>query len=102
MPSDLADDALLVVSELITNAVVHALPPASLCLSRQGGRAACAVRIEVTDAGPALPPHHGRSPRLPEETGPHPLAHGVALPLAIDDDRVVVEIARLPCLDRQP
>ncbi|WP_325117158.1 MULTISPECIES: ATP-binding protein [Streptomyces] len=69
MPSDLADDALLVVSELITNAVVHALPPASLCLSRQGGRAACAVRIEVTDAGPALPPHHGRSPRLPEETG---------------------------------
>ncbi|MFD8463389.1 ATP-binding protein [Streptomyces antimycoticus] len=69
IPSDLADDALLVVSELITNAVVHALPPASLCLSRQGGRTACAVRIEVTDAGPALLRHHGGSPRQPEESG---------------------------------
>ncbi|MEU9797226.1 ATP-binding protein [Streptomyces sparsogenes] len=69
MPPDLADDALLVVSELITNAVVHALPPASLCLSWQGGRAACAVRIEVTDAGPALRRHHGGSPRQPEESG---------------------------------
>ncbi|BBJ45184.1 hypothetical protein SSPO_079020 [Streptomyces antimycoticus] len=69
IPSDLADDALLVVSELITNAVVHALPPASLCLSRQGVPAACAVRIEVTDAGPALLRHHGGSPRQPEESG---------------------------------
>ncbi|MFE5163069.1 ATP-binding protein [Streptomyces sp. NPDC056697] len=69
IPSDLADDALLVVSELITNAVVHAIPPASLCLSRQGGRAACAVRIEVTDAGPAPLRHHGGSPRQPEESG---------------------------------
>lgn len=69
IPPDLADDALLVVSELITNAVVHALPPASLCLSWQGGRAACAVRIEVTDAGPALRRHHGGSPRQPEESG---------------------------------
>ncbi|MEU1792447.1 ATP-binding protein [Streptomyces sparsogenes] len=69
IPSDLADDALLVVSELITNAVVHALPPASLCLSRQGGRTACAVRIEVMDAGPALLRHHVGSARQPEESG---------------------------------
>ena len=69
IPSDLADDALLVVSELITNAVVHALPPASLRLSWQRGKAAWAVRIEVTDAGPALLRHHGGSPRLPEESG---------------------------------
>ncbi|MCQ8836139.1 ATP-binding protein [Streptomyces malaysiensis] len=68
IPSDLADDALLVVSELITNAVVHALPPASLCLSRQRSKAAWAVRIEVTDAGPALRDHGGGS-RLPEERG---------------------------------
>ncbi|MET7796691.1 ATP-binding protein, partial [Streptomyces decoyicus] len=49
---DLAEDALLVISELITNAVVHALPPAALRLARVGaGRNA--LRVEVTDAGPA-------------------------------------------------
>ncbi|MGW7490955.1 ATP-binding protein [Streptomyces sp. NPDC054786] len=46
---DLAEDALLVISELITNVVVHALPPAELRLSRVGA----ALRVEVTDAGPA-------------------------------------------------
>ncbi|UZJ29769.1 ATP-binding protein [Streptomyces endophytica] len=47
---DLAEDALLVISELITNAVVHALPPAVLRLSRvvDGGHG---LRVEVTDAG---------------------------------------------------
>ncbi|MCX5445068.1 ATP-binding protein [Streptomyces nigrescens] len=49
---DLAEDALLVISELITNAVVHALPPAVLRLSRvvDGSQA---LRVEVTDAGTA-------------------------------------------------
>ncbi|MEU8784123.1 ATP-binding protein [Streptomyces sp. NPDC048637] len=49
---DLAEDALLVISELITNAVVHALPPAVLRLSRdvEGSNA---LRVEVTDAGAA-------------------------------------------------
>ncbi|MCX5443862.1 ATP-binding protein [Streptomyces sp. NBC_00063] len=69
IPPDLADDALLVVSELITNAVVHALPPASLCMSRQRGKAAWAVRIEVTDAGPALLRPRGDGSRPPEESG---------------------------------
>ncbi|MFF2809091.1 ATP-binding protein [Streptomyces sp. NPDC058000] len=49
LPSDAADDALLVISELVTNAVTHALPPAVLRLSsadRQRG-----LRIEVTDGG---------------------------------------------------
>ncbi len=66
---DLADDALLVVSELITNAVVHARPPASLCLSREGGQAACAIRIEVTDAGPAQRPHRNDGHQQPDEGG---------------------------------
>ncbi|MFG2288260.1 ATP-binding protein [Streptomyces sp. NPDC048595] len=49
---DLAEDALLVISELITNAVVHALPPAVLRLSLAvDGRNT--LRVEVTDAGPA-------------------------------------------------
>ncbi|KIZ15894.1 ATP-binding protein [Streptomyces natalensis] len=49
---DLAEDALLVISELITNAVVHALPPAALRLSRLGVGGRSALRVEVTDAGP--------------------------------------------------
>ncbi|MGW8974321.1 ATP-binding protein [Streptomyces platensis] len=67
---DLAEDALLVISELITNAVVHALPPAVLRLSRVGTGGRGALRVEVTDAGPAAadgrpvtdpcPGEHGR------------------------------------------
>ncbi|MGA5562363.1 ATP-binding protein [Streptomyces platensis] len=66
---DLAEDALLVISELITNAVVHALPPAVLRLSRGGADGRSALRVEVTDAGPAAdgrpavapcPGEHGR------------------------------------------
>ncbi|MFF3934638.1 ATP-binding protein [Streptomyces phaeofaciens] len=66
---DTTMDALLVVSELLTNALVHALPPATLRLSwvRVDGHAA--LRVEVTDAGPVLagegwgdpdPDEHGR------------------------------------------
>lgn len=62
-------DALVVVSELLTNALVHAMPPATLRLSwvRVDGRVA--LRVEVTDAGPVLagdgwgvpdPDEHGR------------------------------------------
>ncbi|MGW9042860.1 ATP-binding protein [Streptomyces lydicus] len=48
---DLAENALLVTSEMITNAVVHARPPAVLRLSRiVDGR--IALRVEVTDEGP--------------------------------------------------
>jgi anti-sigma regulatory factor (Ser/Thr protein kinase) len=38
--------ARVLVSELVTNAVVHGTPPIELCLSRRNG----AFRIEVTDA----------------------------------------------------
>lgn len=65
------DDALLVISELLTNAIVHALPPAALRLSWTKADRAGALRIEVTDAGPATaagpgpataadPDEHGR------------------------------------------
>ena len=37
------------VSELITNAVVHALPPATLRVSRAADGGCRAVRVEVTD-----------------------------------------------------
>ncbi|MFE5894769.1 ATP-binding protein [Streptomyces sp. NPDC056462] len=43
------EDALLVISELVTNAVTHALPPATL---RLRCTPAGTLRIEVTDGGP--------------------------------------------------
>ncbi|MER6071582.1 ATP-binding protein [Streptomyces sp. NPDC001852] len=51
----LVEDALLVVSELVTNAIVHARPPAVLRLSWVRGDGGCTLRVEVSDAGPALP-----------------------------------------------
>ncbi|GAA2991396.1 ATP-binding protein [Streptomyces fulvorobeus] len=51
----LADDALLVMTELLTNAVRHGRPPwrVSVWLTLQeGGRRS--VRLEVSDAGPGI------------------------------------------------
>ncbi|GAA4930545.1 ATP-binding protein [Streptomyces coeruleoprunus] len=47
-----ADDVLLVVSELVTNAVEHAMPPIALRLGG-GDPSTGRVRVEVTDGGPA-------------------------------------------------
>jgi anti-sigma regulatory factor (Ser/Thr protein kinase) len=55
LATDLADEVLLVVSELLTNAIVHALPPATLRLSLSRADTRGAVRVEVTDMGPATP-----------------------------------------------
>lgn len=52
LAADPAEDVLLVVSELLTNAIVHALPPATLRLSRCEVNRCRAVRVEVTDMGP--------------------------------------------------
>ncbi|WP_330461457.1 ATP-binding protein [Streptomyces sp. NBC_00820] len=52
---DIVEDALLVVSELVTNAIVHALPPAVLRLSWLCEAGLGTLRVEVGDAGPALP-----------------------------------------------
>ncbi|MEV6654018.1 ATP-binding protein [Streptomyces sp. NPDC051219] len=54
LSSDVAEDAILVISELLTNAIVHALPPAELRLSWVQVDGLSALRVEVTDAGPAL------------------------------------------------
>lgn len=55
LSADVAEDVLLLVSELLTNAVVHALPPATLRLSRVLVYGRSAVRVEVTDMGPVAP-----------------------------------------------
>lgn len=68
VPTPTADDALLVISELTTNSIVHALPPAVLRLSLPdvGGRRA--LRIEVTDSGPV-------PRRRPSHDSPHSAEH---------------------------
>jgi serine phosphatase RsbU (regulator of sigma subunit)/GAF domain-containing protein/anti-sigma regulatory factor (Ser/Thr protein kinase) len=50
-PEDLEGDALVVVSELVTNAVLHARSDITLRLSLQGSR----LRVEVGDGDPHLP-----------------------------------------------
>ncbi|MFF4345903.1 ATP-binding protein [Streptomyces sp. NPDC001530] len=71
---EIVEDALLVVSELLTNALVHALPPAELRLSWVRDDGLGTLRVEVTDAGPALaagqspagfdPDEHGRGEEI--------------------------------------
>ncbi|MFI2184994.1 ATP-binding protein [Streptomyces sioyaensis] len=78
---DLAEDALLVISELITNAVVHALPPAALRLSRAGGDGRPTLRVEVTDAGPAA---DGRPVVEPCEADEHGRGIGIVTALAAE------------------
>ncbi|MEU9015354.1 ATP-binding protein [Streptomyces sp. NPDC048479] len=72
---DVTMDALVVVSELLTNALVHALPPATLRLSWVRVDERRAVRVEVTDAGLALP---ARQWAVPDEHG-----RGIAIVTAL-------------------
>ncbi|MDX2702350.1 ATP-binding protein [Streptomyces sp. PA03-6a] len=51
VPAAAADEILLVVSELVTNAFEYARPPIVLHLDRD--RSTGQVRVEVTDGGPA-------------------------------------------------
>ncbi|MEV4321770.1 ATP-binding protein [Microbispora rosea] len=52
-PENAAQEAVLVISEMVTNAVLHALPPAEfrLLLCAEGDHDI--IRVEVTDAGAA-------------------------------------------------
>ncbi|MEW2113690.1 ATP-binding protein [Streptomyces sp. NPDC005474] len=68
-PRDTTDDALLVISELVTNAVIHALPPAELRLSLRRTGSHAVVRIEVSDAGAAPGPGSADSDLPMDEHG---------------------------------
>jgi anti-sigma regulatory factor (Ser/Thr protein kinase) len=48
---DVSDVAQVLVSELVTNAVLHAEPPIELGIDLRGGR----VRITVVDGSPTIP-----------------------------------------------
>jgi anti-sigma regulatory factor (Ser/Thr protein kinase) len=63
--SDLADTAAVVVSELVTNAVVHARTTCRVTLRLT----ADAVRIEVGDDGPGAPELREPSPSRPGGRG---------------------------------
>ncbi|MFE9561515.1 ATP-binding protein [Streptomyces sp. NPDC006487] len=65
--TEAADDVLLLVSEVVANACMHAGGPNSLLLRYTAER----LRIEVTDASPALPVH--RLPTDPARPGGHGL-----------------------------
>jgi anti-sigma regulatory factor (Ser/Thr protein kinase) len=74
LDADTVESVLLVVSELVTNAVEHALPPVALHL--RGERDGPAVWICVTDGGPSGPdrlavpgPGSGHEPHRSEEGG---------------------------------
>ncbi|MEU1616367.1 ATP-binding protein [Streptomyces sp. NPDC005722] len=66
---EVAEDALLVISELTTNAIVHADGPASLriCWTEVDGHSA--LHIEVTDAGPSARPCLPGGSTDPDEHG---------------------------------
>ncbi|MEU8824944.1 ATP-binding protein [Streptomyces sp. NPDC048636] len=79
LPHAVIEDAVLVISELVTNAVTHAVPPAVLQLSRNGAEGPRALRVEVTDAGPAPSVPRPADGRQPVE---HGRGHGIVAALA--------------------
>ncbi|MEU8828442.1 ATP-binding protein [Streptomyces sp. NPDC048636] len=79
LPDACLDDALMVISELITNAVLHALPPAVLRLRASDTDGGCRIlRIEVTDGGPVP-----REERIDEEIEPDEHGRGVGIVAAL-------------------
>lgn len=78
--TEAVDDAVLLVSELVTNAVLHARAPVDLVVRRSRG----AIRIEVFDEGQGTPePQFGP----PDATGGRGLGlvHAVATRWGVDD-----------------
>ena len=59
------EDLLLVVSELVTNAVVHGAEPIVVTMVRAPER----VRVEVTDGAAGSSPHGNPRPPANAETG---------------------------------
>ncbi|MGW5442077.1 ATP-binding protein [Streptomyces asiaticus] len=69
LPADRLDEALMVISELVTNAILHALPPAVLRLSWTECEGGAGLRIEVTDGGPIPADQRADEDIEPDEHG---------------------------------
>jgi len=65
LPSHIVEDALLLVSELVTNAVRHGRPAIEITLGITPQR----VRVEVRDGGDALPVVPSGQPSIDRPTG---------------------------------
>jgi anti-sigma regulatory factor (Ser/Thr protein kinase) len=61
----LVEDASLITSELVANAVVHSSGPFDLRVEHAGAR----VRIEVVDTEEAIPVRHAADPLVPGGLG---------------------------------
>ena len=64
---EMTETALLLVSELATNAIRHGSPPVRLVLRMNGDR----LRVEVTDSSPVLPEVNDASPDQTSGRGLH-------------------------------
>ena len=64
MPSEMCDTAALLVSELVTNAIIHGKTSATIEVHRPPD----SLRVAVRDDNPVLPPI-GTSPTLSSESG---------------------------------
>ncbi|WJE01571.1 ATP-binding protein [Streptomyces antimycoticus] len=69
LSADCLDEALMVISELVTNAILHALPPAVLRLSWTECEGSAGLRIEVTDGGPVPAGQRADEDIEPDEHG---------------------------------
>jgi anti-sigma regulatory factor (Ser/Thr protein kinase) len=56
LPDETVDDALLIIAELSTNAIAHALPPAELSLTLRARGPGRVLHIAVSDRGSARAP----------------------------------------------
>ncbi|MGW2330873.1 ATP-binding protein [Streptomyces sp. NPDC001700] len=79
LAAETLEDALLVVSELITNAVLHALPPAVLRLRWSETKECGTLHIAVTDGGPAP---RGADPTEEAEPDEHGRGLGIVTALS--------------------
>jgi anti-sigma regulatory factor (Ser/Thr protein kinase) len=66
---ELTETALLLVSELVTNAIRHGAPPVRLSLHLDRARGNGALRVEVSDSSPAAPTVSAATPDQPGGRG---------------------------------
>ncbi len=80
--SELADTMALLVSELVSNVVLHARTPCCLSISQTGGR----VRVEVQDGSDRLPGLRERTDPLAQSGRGMQLVDGLSAAHGVEPD----------------